>query len=193
MTGTRLLASLRALLAFVAASFLIAAPAQAAVELTFYAKEMGGEFPHGFVRLTGTPDRGGAVVDTAYGFTATAVTPAILFGRVGGRLEVTPPNYVRSADPHLAVTLTDAEYDAVLATVARWQALEQPSYSLKRRNCVHFVADVAGTLGMQANVPENLTRRPKGFLESLIRRNRDWLAARHARIIRDPGEERVRD
>ena len=183
---------LRARAFALAALFLILAPvpAQAAVELTFYAKEMGGAFPHGFVTLVGTPDRGGAAVDTAYGFTAASVTPAILFGRVGGRLEITPPDYIGTAESHVAVTLTDAEYDAVLALVARWQALEQPSYSLKRRNCVHFIAEVAGTLGMDAEVPENLTRRPVGYLQSLIRRNRDWIAARNARILREPGEER---
>jgi hypothetical protein len=166
-------------------------PAAAAVEITFYSREFGTQFPHGFVTLKGTLDRGGERIDTNYGFTATHVSPSILFGSVRGVVEAVNPGYVRDSEAHFALTLSDAEYDRVMETVVRWRDLRQPSYSLKRRNCVHFVADIAATLGMQAEVPRNLTRRPTSFTESLIRTNRAWLAARaDARILQEPGPER---
>jgi hypothetical protein len=167
------------------------APAQAAVEITFYSREFGSQFPHGFVALVGTLDRGGERIDTNYGFTATHVSPAILFGSVRGKVEAAPAGYVRGSEAHFSLTLSDAEYDRVMEAVTRWREMPQPSYSLNRRNCVHFVADIAAALGMSAEVPRNMTRRPAAFTESLIRNNRDWLTARpDARILKEPGPER---
>jgi hypothetical protein len=179
-------------LAAAAAAFLVpAAAAEAAVEMTFYSREFGSQFPHGFVTLEGTLDRGGERIDTNYGFTATAVSPAILFGSVRGKVEAVGDGYRRGSEAHLTLTLSDAEYDKVMETVARWRDARQPSYSLARRNCVHFIADIAASLGMAADVPRNLTRRPTGWTERLIRNNRAWIAARPgARILKEPGPER---
>ena len=172
--------------------FTLPASAQASVEMTFYARELGSQFPHGFVSLIGTPDRGGERINANYGFTATVVTPAILFGSVRGKIDTAGEGYVRGSEAQLAVTLSDSEYDQVMATVARYQALRQPSYSLNRRNCVHFLADIATAIGMRAEVPRNLARRPGAFLASLIRGNREWLTQRPgARILREPGPERA--
>lgn len=185
-------ASLRSALAALAALFMVATagPAFAAVEITFYSREFGSQFPHGFVTLVGTPDRGGDRIDANYGFTATHVTPALLFGSVRGKLDSAGAGYIRNSNAHFAVTLTDAEYDSVMATVERYRTQRQPSYNLNRRNCVHFIADVAAAIGMRAELPRRLTRRPGAFTASLIRANRDWLAARPAaRIIREPGAE----
>jgi hypothetical protein len=178
---------------FAAAAFALPATADAAVEMTFYAREFGSQFPHGFVTLVGTPNRGGDRIDTSYGFTATHVTPAILFGSVRGEVEPVGDGYVRGSEPHFALVLSDDEYDRVMATVAHFRALPQPSYSLNRRNCVHFIAEVAAAVGMTATVPRNLSRRPRSFLESLIAANRPWLEQRQARILRQPeppGRER---
>jgi len=185
---------LRSALAALAALFLIGinAPAFAAVEITFYSREFGSQFPHGFVTLVGTPDRGGDRIDVNYGFTATHVTPALLFGSVRGKVDTAGAGYIRNSDAHFAVTLTDVEYDSVMATVERYRTLRQPSYNLNRRNCVHFIADIAAAIGMQADLPRRLTRRPEAFTESLVRANRQWLGARPAaRIIREPGDERA--
>jgi hypothetical protein len=185
---------LRSALAAFAVFFLIAlnAPAFAAVEITFYSREFGSQFPHGFVTLVGTPDRGGDRIDANYGFTATHVSPALLFGSVRGKVDSAGAGYIRSSDAHFAVTLSDAEYDSVIATVERYRTQRQPSYNLNRRNCVHFIADIAAAIGLRAELPRRLTRRPGAFTASLIRANRDWLAARPAaRIIREPGEERA--
>lgn len=179
--------------AFVAALMWIApAPAPAAVEITFYSRDMGSQFPHGFVTLAGTPDRGGDRIDTGYGFTATHVTPALLFGSVRGAVEPVEPSYVRASEAHFSLVMSDSEYDAVTATIERWRELRQPSYNLNRRNCVHFVADVAVTLGMQAEVPRNVARRPGAFTASLIRANRQWLEQRGGTILREPAPERRR-
>jgi hypothetical protein len=165
-----------------------ALPAAAAVEVTFYSREFGSQFPHGFVTVQGTPDRGGERIDTNYGFTATHVTPALLWGSVRGRVEAVGAGYRRGSEAHFALTLGDAEYDRMMEEVARWRDAAQPSYNLNRRNCVHFIAALAAAIGMRAEVPRNLTRRPESFLETLIRANRDWLALRpDARILRDPG------
>jgi hypothetical protein len=187
---------LRSWLAGLASAMLlfIAQPASAAVEITFYSREFGSQFPHGFVTLVGTPDRGGDRIDVNYGFTATHVTPAILFGSVRGKLDSAGDEYIGNSDAHFAVTLSDPEYDSVMATIERYRALRQPSYNLNRRNCVHFLADVAVAIGMTAATPRRLMRRPGAFTESLIRANRTWLAARpSARILREPGPERRRD
>jgi len=179
-----------ALLAAIA--FLMPVSAQAAVEMTFYAREFGSQFPHGFVTLIGTPDRGGERINANYGFTATVVSPAILFGSVRGKVDTAGEGYVRSSEPRLALVLSDSEYDQVMATVARYQALGQPSYSLNRRNCVHFLADIATAIGMRAEVPRSVARRPGAFLASLIRTNREWIGQRPgARILREPGPERA--
>ena len=66
--------------------FVLPAQAWAAVEVAFYSRELGGNnFPHAFVTLQGTVDATGEAVDTSYGFTAKAVTPAILLGSVARR------------------------------------------------------------------------------------------------------------
>ena len=172
-------------------TLLVPAAAQAAVEITFYSREFGTQFPHGFVTLEGTLDRSGERIDANYGFTATHVTPAILFGSVRGEVGPVGEGYVRGSNDHFALTLSDAEYDQVMATVALYRELRQPSYSLNRRNCVHFIADVAASLGMAAELPRNLRRRPGAFSELLIRANRDWILAHPGgRILREPEEER---
>jgi hypothetical protein len=168
----------------IAAALLIAAwsvPALAAVRITFYSKELGTTFPHAFVIMEGTLDRGGPPIEVDYGFTAKSVTPALLFGAVKG--EVVSDNgksYNRASDKHFAFTLSDAEYDKVMGIVARWRALPQPSYSLDHRNCVHFIADIAAGLGMKAEVPKKLAKKPRSFLNLVAQVNRPWLVSRNA-------------
>ncbi len=173
---------------------LLLAPVQAvaAVEISFYSHEFGSNFPHAFVTLTGTLDRTGEKIQGNYGFTATHVTPAILLGSVQGEVFSRDPQkdaqYMAASDRHFTFTLSDAEYDAVMGRIASWQALKQPSYNLNRQNCVFFVADVAASLGMAADTPKGLMKKPRSYTEFLTRSNRDWLAARGAVIHRQPPE-----
>lgn len=171
------------LLAIVAA-ILIAAwsvPTAAAVRITFYSKELGTTFPHAFITMDGTLDRSGERIDVDYGFTAKSVTPALLFGPVKGEvISDHGKSYIRASDKHIVMTLSDAEYDKVMGVVAHWRALPQPSYDLDKRNCIHFIADVAAGLGMQAVVPKKLMKKPKSFLNLLTETNRAWLMAHGA-------------
>lgn len=178
--------SLRRLAAFVAAALLAltAAPAWAAVSITFYSKELGSSFPHAFVILEGTPDRGGPRIAEDYGFTAKTISPAILWGKVAGKVITDhSAGYVKGSDRHFTVALTDSEYDKVMATIERWRAARQPSYDLDKHNCVHFVADLAAAIGMTPDTSK-LMKKPRSFLEALTAQNRAWLATRNATLHR---------
>jgi hypothetical protein len=171
------------------AALLIVWPAalQAAVRLTFYSKELGTSFPHAFVTLDGNLDRNGQRINVDYGFTAKAVTPALLFGHVAGEvISDHGASYIRSSNKHFSLNLSDEDYDKVIAAVARWRALKQPSYDLDSRNCVHFVADIAASLGMKADTPKKLMKKPRSYLISLTAANRPWLVAHDAVFYRGP-------
>ena len=158
------------------------APADAAVEIKFYSKELGASFPHAFVELEGRDDRTGEKIHANYGFTAKAISPAILLGSVTGEVMSVDASYVRSSDRHFSFVLTDAEYDKVKATIEKWRQLKQPSYNLNRQNCVFFIGDVAASLGMRADTPKELMKKPRSFTESLVTANRSWLAGRSASL-----------
>lgn len=162
---------------------LLPATASAAVEISFYSKEFGSSFPHAFVALEGTVDATGEKIQANYGFTATHVTPAILMGSVKGEVMSVDPKYMSKSDRHLSITLTDDEYARVMAAVERWRTLKQPSYNLNRQNCVYFVADVAATLGMQADTPKKLMKKPRSYIQSLLGANRAWLDARQTVLV----------
>jgi hypothetical protein len=163
---------------------MVPANALAAVDITFYSKEFGSNFPHAFVALKGHLDRSGEQIDANYGFTATHVSPAILMGSVQGEIMSVDPPYMSKSDAHFTIRLSDAEYDQVMATVERWRAMKQPSYNLNRQNCVFFVAHVAAALGMQAETPKALMKKPRSYLEMLGRANQTWLAGRGSRLLR---------
>ena len=140
-------------------------PALAAVEIAFYSREFGGNnFPHAFVALSGTVDATGEAVSTSFGFTAKAVTPTILFGFVGGEV-VEGPRQIARSYRQIAVTLTDDQYAAVMAVVERWRNRAQPSYNLSRRNCIHFVGEIAAAAGLRVDYPRDLLGRPRSYLQ----------------------------
>lgn len=177
---------LRPLAAFLAAALLAlgAAPGWAAVSITFYSKEFGASFPHAFVTLEGTLDRGGSRIEEDYGFTAKTISPAILWGKVAGKVDTEhSAGYIRGSDRHFTVTLTDAEYDRVIATVERWRAAKQPNYDLDKHNCVHFVAEIAAAIGMTPDT-RKLMKKPRSFLVALTAQNRGWLTGRNATLHR---------
>lgn len=148
-------------------------PAGAAVTLTFYARELGARFPHAFVHTTGATDaEPDVVIDANYGFTAKRLTPALLTGPVPGEIVAVDGAYIAKSDPHLTLTLSDDQYRRVLATVERWRGLPGRSYDLNRRNCVHFVGDVARAVGLRVTDPPALMKRPRSYLIDLARMNR---------------------
>lgn len=173
-------------LALLAAALLalVAAPAWAAVSITFYSKELGSSFPHAFVIVEGTLDRGGPRIEEDYGFTAKTISPAILWGKVSGEvISDHSVSYVKGSDRHFTLSLSDSEYDRAMATVGRWRAARQPSYDLDRHNCVHFVAEIAASIGLAADT-SRLMKKPRSFLEALTAANRARLEARGATLYR---------
>lgn len=175
----------RALALLAAALFALAsAPAWSAVSITFYSKEFGTSFPHAFVVVEGTLDRGGPPIEEDYGFTARTISPAILWGKVSGKvISDHTPSYVKASDRHFTLTVTDAEYDRAMATVERWRTARQPSYDLDRHNCVHFVAEIATSVGLTADT-SRLMKKPRSFLEAVTGANRARLEARGATFYR---------
>lgn len=144
----------------------VPAQAFAAVEIAFYSRELGGNnYPHAFVALTGTVDSTGEAVDASYGFTAKSVTPAILFGSVSGEVVVEGPEQIARSNRQFALTLTDDQYRAVMAVVEAWRNRAQPSYNLNRRNCVHFVGELAAAAGLRVEYARGLMKRPRSFLQ----------------------------
>jgi hypothetical protein len=167
-----MLAVMRRLALAAALFFVFASPAIAAVEISFYARELGGNnFPHAFFALKGTVDATGERVDTSLGFTAHSVTPAILFGSVRGEVEVEGEGQIARSDRKFAVVLTDAQYQAVMAVVEQWRNAPQPSYNLRRHSCVHFVSAVAAAIGLRVDDDQRLMNRPRSFLERVIELN----------------------
>ncbi|MGQ0558411.1 MAG: hypothetical protein ACT4OE_02320 [Sphingosinicella sp.] len=143
-----------------------ASPAAAAVEIAFYSRELGGNnFPHAFVSLRGAVDTTGDAVDTSYGFTARAITPALLWGSVAGEIVVEGERQIARSDRQFALVLRDEQYRAVMLVVHAWRNRAQPSYNLNRRNCVHFVAEVARALGLRTDGSDGLMKRPRSFLQ----------------------------
>jgi len=140
------------------------APAWAAIEVAFYSREWGSNFPHAFVTLNGTLDRNGEPIEASYGFTATAISPAILMGSVAGEVVTEKPDMVAKSDRQFAVILDDAGYDRLMAVVAEWRDRAQPSYNLNRRNCVHFVGELAQAAGLTVAFEQKLMKRPRSFL-----------------------------
>jgi hypothetical protein len=141
------------------------------------------------VILEGTLDRSGQRIDEDYGFSAKTISPAILWGKVGGKvISDHEPSYVKSSDRHFTVTLSDEEYDRVMTTVERWRTARQPSYDLDKANCIHFVGELAAAIGMEAGPRKGLMRKPRSFVESVTAANREWLLARGAVIhrLREP-------
>lgn len=142
-----------------------AGQANAAVEISFYSRELGGNnFPHAFISLRGVPDAGGEPLDISYGFTAKTISPAVLMGSVGGTVMNEPPGYVAKSDRQFALVLPDSRYRAVMDVVARWKNKPQPSYNLNRANCVHFVGEIAQAAGLTVVFRKKLMKKPRSFL-----------------------------
>ena len=152
--------------------------AMAGVEIGFYSREMGANnYPHAFVHVEGALDDG-TIVDDTYGFTARSVTPAILFGSVGGEVVAESDAYVAKSTRHFTLALSDLEYRQAMAVVEAWRSKRQPSYNLGRANCIHFVAEIAEALGLEAEVPKSLTRKPRSFLQHVKAENEAEIATR---------------
>ncbi len=149
----------------------VSTSAQAEVIATFYSHDFGDHFPHAFVKLKGTVDSTGEEVDTNYGFTAVSVSPAILMGSVKGMIETKDAKYVSKSNPHFSLRLSDAEYARFMAFVDKWRNLSGKSYSLNKRNCVHFAMEAAVLLGLNVNRQSKYFKKPKSFILETMKLN----------------------
>lgn len=145
----------------------LANPARAEVLVDFYSHDFGDRFPHAFIVMKGRIDATGEPVDINYGFTATTVSPAILMGSVKGHVQTSQPDYVGKSDRQFTVRVDDATYARLMAKVAEWSDRKQPSYSLNKRNCVHFVMELAEVVGLRVNRQSKLFKKPKSFLREV--------------------------
>lgn len=154
---------------------LIAAPAWAAVTLTFYAhpgaRVRGGEllFPHAYVHASGSLDDTGDAVDWAAGFTAKYPGPHLLLATGPGVVATPEARYVGEGKPYLRMTVSDAVYRAVRARSDWWNGPEGSLYDLRRRNCISFVADLARVAGLQTAKEPSM--KPGTFLEAVAALN----------------------
>lgn len=156
---------LRLMLLTLLAFFLsVAAPVHAAVTVSFYSHDFGDRFPHAFIVVKGRLDGSGQAVDNNYGFTARNVSPAILLGSVKGYVQTSQPDYIAKSDHQFSIVVDDATYARVMAKVREWQDRKQPSYSLNRANCVHFVMELAEVVGLKVNRKSKFFKKPKSFL-----------------------------
>src|SRR6478735_10022877 len=162
-----------------------AAPAQAAVTITFYSHDFRmfgagllANFPHGFIILSGTPDDGTTSVTGNFGFSATDFFINALWEPVEGSLDKNPlpADYVNGADRHFSFPLTDAQYRAVAAVVEKWRSYPQPSYDIDKHNCVTFVKELAVAAGLTVSEAPRFIRKPKEFLADMATRNAGFLA-----------------
>lgn len=145
-------------------------PAHAAVTVTFWSHELGASFPHAFISLRGTPDRGGDAVSGDYGFTATSISPAILLGPVKSEIYTAKPGYIANSDAQFSLTLTDAQYDRMLALIREWGASDV-RYSLGKRNCVHFVKAAAALVDLAGTEQPKLMKKPRSYLLAVAAAN----------------------
>lgn len=151
---------------------LAALPAHAQVVITFWSHEFGNHFPHAFFTLRGTPEAGGEPVDLNYGFTPKAVTPAILFGPVGGRIDVAKRSYMEGSDAQFSLVLTDAQYASILRLVDEWDDKKgDGTYRMNSRNCVHFAQEAARRAGLVTLDFPDLMKKPRSFLKAVAKAN----------------------
>lgn len=155
-------------------SLLSPAVSHAEVTVTFYSHDMEAlgmrAFPHAFFTVKGKLDRGGAPIDTNYGFTARS-TDAALFGSTQGDIETKDGAYLARSRRHFSVRISDATYDRLMALTASWRSRGPKGYNLGKSNCVHFAGQAAGIVGLKVAFPQNLMKKPKVFLDMVFRDN----------------------
>lgn len=157
----------RLLLALAMATALVPSIASAEVKLIFWSRDTSNYFPHAFVTVKGTLDATGERVDNSFGFTLNDISPLALFGPVPGHIDIAGKKYIRGSTAQFSVMISDAQYAAILDQVAEWGA-DGSRWSLNKRNCVHFAAEVARRAGLAVVADKRLMKKPKSFTRSLI-------------------------
>jgi hypothetical protein len=147
-----------------------ATAARADVTVTFWSHEMDKNYPHAFITLTGTTEAG-KPVNANFGFTAKSISPSILWGPVKGEIETLSSGYLKRSQRRASLIVSEKQYGAILSVVARWKSSAGNSYDLNKRNCIHFVGQIAETLGLRVSYDPSLTMKPYDFVSRLIELN----------------------
>lgn len=157
-----------------AALALLAVPALAQVTVSFHSfngSVLIGRYPHTFIVFQGTLDATGQRIDENFGFSALSVMEAMGGSPARHEIVVEEQRQIARTNRHFSVPLSDATYRTMRAEVEAWRNQPGRYYELDRRNCVHFVARLAQLAGLRADVPQNLVRRPKAWLNYVTRMN----------------------
>lgn len=149
------------------------AGASAQVVLTFAAKraESSMGIPHSYLRITGTTESGEAIQRT-FGFMPREGSAFMVLGdRVQGAVIDEPEAKIEweRVRPFVSVQIPDATLDAVILRFKHWNENENGGYDAYSQNCIAFLADIAGTIGL--SVPPGSHLSPSGFLDSLADMN----------------------
>ncbi|MGB6317698.1 MAG: hypothetical protein WBG08_03610 [Litorimonas sp.] len=137
---------------------------------TFYSHSFGENFPHAFV-LIETRNAYGQIAQDAFGFSARHLSPKILMGTVDGHIAIPSARYVRQSDPHFTLPVTRAQMARIGAIRNRWSAGEGGRYNLNRRNCVHFIGELAEAVGLRTNRDSAHFKEPASFLREVAALN----------------------
>ena len=151
-----------------------ATPALAEVQLSFHSfngSVLFGRYPHAFVVLEGTLEESGQVVNENFGFTAKKVSTAILRGPVEHDILIEEPKYIAKTNRHFTITISDAQYHAIMAEMRAWRDAPGKYYDLDTRNCIHFVGEIARIMGLKVEYPKKMLRRPKKWLNHITELN----------------------
>lgn len=173
MIASRLITRLLAALTLTLATLGMATPAQAEVQVSFHSfngSVLWGRYPHTFVVFEGTL-ADGTPVNQNYGFSARNSAEAITSGDASHMILTETARTIDQTNRHFTVTVNDRQYRRLLAEVIAWRDYPGPYYNLDTNNCIHFVARIASLVGLQADVPEDYTRRPKAWLNYVTRNN----------------------
>ncbi len=155
-------------------AMMLAMPAMAAVTVHFHSfngSVLWGRYPHTFVVFEGTLESTGAPVNENYGFSAKYTSQAITNGPAEHEIIVEDEDTIEDTNRHFSIRISDATYREMRAEIERWRNYPGRYYDLDERNCIHFVAKMAEMVGLRADVPEDMLRRPKRWLNYVTRNN----------------------
>ena len=155
--------------------FALPAAARADVTVTFYSHDMEAlgmrAFPHAFFTVKGILARGGAPIDSNYGWTPKSTDAALFSSATQGFVETKDAPYIARSRRHFSVTVPDATYDRLMALVANWRGRGPKGYSLSNANCISFAGAAAQVVGLKVAFPPKLMKKPKLFLDMVFREN----------------------
>ena len=141
--------------------------------LTFVAKRGADalDFPHSMLRITGTTESG-EVIDRNFGYMPKDGGLTMMLGRrVSGAVIDRPEASIpwELVTPHISVQIPDSVLDVVIDRFRYWNENQNGGYDFFDQNCIAFLADIAGTVGLK--VPPGAHLSPGGFMRELAEMN----------------------